>query len=159
MHTKRTLVWGVACLVAALAISASADARVTGGGEIMTNKKIIDLVRANLSDTMIVRMIKSASRTQFDVSTEGVLQLVDAGTSEDVISAMMDINEKETDSELVLRSSLYLILPCPFLRIIGPFLIGYSPHLSHLGVIHVGGNRQFLARHQNIPFQQISLSA
>ncbi len=91
----------------ALAIAASAAGAInpgrsgsvlsttTGGGEIMTNDKIITLVKAGLSDTIVKRMIKGASRTLFDLTSKGVLSLAKGGVSEGIINVMMDIWEKQ----------------------------------------------------------------
>ncbi len=55
----------------------------------MTNRDVIQLAKAKLSDEVIVSKIKR-SRTKFDMSTEGLVALKQAGVSDTVISAMMD---------------------------------------------------------------------
>jgi hypothetical protein len=88
--------FGATALVVALAVAPrSAEARTTGGGEIMTNDKVISLIKARLSEDLVIRMVKNASRTLFDVTVRGVLQLQEAGASESIIAAMMDIYQRE----------------------------------------------------------------
>lgn len=77
------------------ATAEEACARTTGGGEIMTNDKVISLVKAGVSEDIILRMVQGASRAQFDLTVKGVLALKSAGVSERIISAMMDIYKKE----------------------------------------------------------------
>ncbi len=68
----------------------------TGGGEIVTNEKVIELIKAGFSDDMVIRVIQTASRTQFDLNVEtGLLELKKAEVSEGVITIMMDIWEKQ----------------------------------------------------------------
>lgn len=68
----------------------------TGGGEILTNEKIIALVKAGFSDDLIVRKIKTAARTLFDLNVDtGLLNLKQADVSENIIGIMMDIWEKQ----------------------------------------------------------------
>jgi len=95
MRRTRPLAALCIVLVSVAGLSATAGARTTGGGEIMTNEKVIALIKARLSEELIIRMVENSSRTQFDVTVKGVLQLQEAGASERVISAMMDIYQKE----------------------------------------------------------------
>ena len=67
----------------------------TGGGEIMTNDKIISLVKSKLSEELTVRMIRASSRTQFDLTVEGVVALKGAGVSDHVLNVMWEIWEKQ----------------------------------------------------------------
>jgi len=68
----------------------------TGGGEIVTNEKVIELIKAGYSDELVIRVIQGASRTQFDLNVEtGLLELKKANVSEVVITVMMDIWEKQ----------------------------------------------------------------
>jgi HEAT repeat protein len=70
-----------------------------GGGEIMTNEKVMSLAAlvksGALEEPTLIRMIQSASRTQFDLTHEGVLELAEAGVSDKVINVMLDIWEKQ----------------------------------------------------------------
>ncbi len=68
----------------------------SGGGEIVTNEKITELIKAGFSDELVIRVIQGASRTQFDLNVEtGLLELKKANVSEVVIKVMMDIWEKQ----------------------------------------------------------------
>jgi len=67
----------------------------TGGGEIMTNDKVIALVKSKLSEELTVRMIRASSRTQFDLTVEGVVALKGAGVSDHVLNVMWEIWEKQ----------------------------------------------------------------
>jgi hypothetical protein len=55
----------------------------------MTNQEVIRLAKAKLSDDVIISRIKK-SKTKFDVSTNGLVALKQAGVSDAVISAMVD---------------------------------------------------------------------
>ncbi|MHC5053788.1 MAG: HEAT repeat domain-containing protein [Planctomycetota bacterium] len=67
----------------------------TGGGEIMTNDKVIALVESKLSEELTIRMIRASSRTQFDMTVEGVVALKKAGVSDQVLDVMWEIWEKQ----------------------------------------------------------------
>lgn len=54
----------------------------------MTNRDVIRLVQAKVSDDLIIAKIKQSS-TNFDLSTDGLVQLKTAGVSEAVLKAMM----------------------------------------------------------------------
>lgn len=55
----------------------------------MTNHDVIQLAKAKLSDDVIISKIKH-SKTKFDMSTNGLVALKQAGVTDAVISAMMD---------------------------------------------------------------------
>lgn len=55
----------------------------------MTNRDVIQLTKAKLSDDVIIAKIKK-SKTHFNLSTDGLVALKNAGVSDPVISAMMD---------------------------------------------------------------------
>ena len=55
----------------------------------MTNQDVIKLVRAKLSDDLIIMKIRQ-SKTKFDTSVDAIITLKQAGTSDAVITAMMD---------------------------------------------------------------------
>ncbi len=55
----------------------------------MTNHDVIQLAKAKLSDSVIISKIRK-SKTKFDMSTNGLVALKQAGVSDAVISAMMD---------------------------------------------------------------------
>ena len=54
---------------------------------VMTNDRILEMVNAKLSESLILSQIRN-SPTQFDLSSEEVIRLVQAGVSERVIEAM-----------------------------------------------------------------------
>ncbi len=66
---------------------------VTREQSVMTNDRILEMVKAKLSESLILSQIRN-SPTQFDLSSEEVIRLVQAGVSERVIEAMR--NPKET---------------------------------------------------------------
>ena len=92
-------------LLVALALAAAsgrAEARpaggsVVGGGEVMTNEKVIALFEAGLSEELIIRKVEGAGRTQFDTGTDGLIKLKAAGIPDTIVKSMMDIYEKETN--------------------------------------------------------------
>lgn len=57
-------------------------------GEVVTNKKILELVKVKMGDQLIIDLI-GQSKTNFDTSVEAILQLKKAGVSDAVIQAMM----------------------------------------------------------------------
>jgi hypothetical protein len=78
-------------------VAAGADARTKGGGEIMTNEKVIALSKAGFAEDIIVRKIKGASRTRFDLTVEqGMVQLKAAGVSDEVVRVMLTMDEEES---------------------------------------------------------------
>ncbi len=67
----------------------------TGGGEIMTNDKVMDLVKSSLAEELTIRMIRASSRTRFDMTVQGVVALKKAGVSDAVLNVMWEIWEKQ----------------------------------------------------------------
>jgi hypothetical protein len=65
----------------------SAAAATSSGDPEMTNADVIELVRAKMSDSVILAKIKS-SRTKFDTSTKALIALKQAGASEAVVLAV-----------------------------------------------------------------------
>ncbi len=55
----------------------------------LTNEDIVQMVESKLSETLILMKIKT-SKTSFDVRTDALLALTNAGISENVIVAMME---------------------------------------------------------------------
>lgn len=60
----------------------------SGKKEVVTNKTVLKMVRAELGDELIIKKIKT-SKTDFDLSTDAIIELKEAGVSEKVIEAMM----------------------------------------------------------------------
>ena len=82
-------------LLAARAEAYAVGSRTKGGGEIMTNEKIINLSKAGVPEDIIMDMVASASRSQFDMTEKGVLGLQAAGVSPEVMRAMRKIYKDE----------------------------------------------------------------
>jgi hypothetical protein len=57
--------------------------------EVLTNDAVVTMVKAGLGEEIVLSKIK-ASQSQFDLSTEGLLRLKEAGVSETVIKAMVE---------------------------------------------------------------------
>ena len=66
----------------------SAPAKSPAPDGAMTNRDVIALVKARLSDDVIISKIKQ-SKTQFDTSTQGLVTLKYAGVSDRIISVMV----------------------------------------------------------------------
>ena len=56
--------------------------------EVMTNDEVISLSKAGLSPTIILGKIRSG-KSNFDVSTDSLIKLKQAGVSDDIIAAMI----------------------------------------------------------------------
>ncbi len=63
--------------------------------EILSNKEIILMTRAGLSQDLIVRKIKE-TKGKYDTTTEALIELKKAGVNDDVVKLMMD-SETEID--------------------------------------------------------------
>jgi hypothetical protein len=70
-----------------LVISFCFTDRGFGQDEILTNDQIISLSKAGLSNSVIIDKIRT-SKTNFDVTTDGLIRLKQAGIHDDVVSAM-----------------------------------------------------------------------
>ena len=66
-----------------------APQRAPAGPAAMTNQDVIRLVKARISEELIINKIKT-SKTRFDTSTDGLVTLKEAGVSDNIISAMMN---------------------------------------------------------------------
>jgi hypothetical protein len=67
-------------VVAALPVSAQ---------EMMNNDEVITLAKAGLNQSIIIGKIRS-SRTSFDLSTNALIKLKQAGVSDDIVAAMLE---------------------------------------------------------------------
>jgi hypothetical protein len=56
--------------------------------EVMTNKDVVKLVNVGASEKLIIDQINEAKVKRFDVSANGIAQLITAGVSEKIIEAM-----------------------------------------------------------------------
>ena len=59
------------------------------GAEVLTNDDVVRMVKAGLGEEIVLSKIK-ASQSRFDLSTEGLLRLKEAGVSETVIKAVVE---------------------------------------------------------------------
>ena len=71
-----------------LAVAAPAAPAKSEAG--FTNKDVIKLVKLDLGDDVVIGKIKQAADAAFDVTTDGLVQLKQAGVSSRVISAMLE---------------------------------------------------------------------
>jgi hypothetical protein len=83
---KTAMMIGCSGLVLTLAAQAPSE-------EVLDNKAIVSLVKAGLPEAVIVSKIKT-SAYQFDLSTDGLLQLTKEGVPSAIINAMMDAGSK-----------------------------------------------------------------
>jgi hypothetical protein len=63
----------------------------------MTNRDVIQLVKAKISDDVIITKIRQ-SKTRFDTSTQGLVALKQAGVSDQLISVMVNAGEAATNN-------------------------------------------------------------
>jgi hypothetical protein len=70
-----------------LAPDSSADRNATPGA-VLTNADIVQMQKARLSEEIILNKI-GTSTTNFDTGTQGLIQLKEAGVSDDIINAMV----------------------------------------------------------------------
>ncbi|HEY0460145.1 MAG TPA: hypothetical protein VGC97_13490 [Pyrinomonadaceae bacterium] len=63
--------------------------------EKLTNNDVVSLVKAGLSTTIIVNKIRS-SKTDFDLSTDGLIALKQAGVTDEVVGAMFEAKTGKT---------------------------------------------------------------
>jgi len=63
----------------------------------MTNRDVIQLVQAKISDDVIITKIRQ-SKTRFDTSTQGLVALKQAGVSDQLISVMVNAGEAATSA-------------------------------------------------------------
>jgi hypothetical protein len=64
-------------------------ANVFAQDETMTNEEVISLAKAGLNETIIVNKIKT-SKSSFDLSTDGLIKLKQAGVSDNIVTAMLE---------------------------------------------------------------------
>lgn len=81
--SKNVLIYAV--LLSCFVLSSSVKAQ----DETMTNQEVISLVKAGLSNSLIINKIHS-SKNNFSLSADSMIDLKKAGVSDDVISAMLD---------------------------------------------------------------------
>ena len=79
--------------VAMFAVSATN----TSAQETMTNDEVISLSKAGLNPSLIVGKIRT-SKTNFDLSTDSLIKLKQAGVSDDIVAAMLEAKSGKTVS-------------------------------------------------------------
>jgi hypothetical protein len=57
--------------------------------ETLTNNEVISLTKAGLSQSLIIGKIRT-SKSKFDLTTDGLISLKQAGVSDDILTAMME---------------------------------------------------------------------
>lgn len=75
----------------------------TAGGafaqtETMTNEEIITLAKAGLNQSIIIDKIKT-TKSNFDLSTDGLIKLKQAGVSDAIVSAMLEAKSGKQSSD------------------------------------------------------------
>jgi hypothetical protein len=65
----------------------------TSGPEVLTNDKVITMVKAGLSPGIIVNKIRS-SKTNFDTSTDELIRLKQARIPDEIVAAMFDASSR-----------------------------------------------------------------
>ena len=63
-------------------------AGVSFGQDLLTNDEVISLSKAGLSSSIIIDKIRN-SKSNFDLTTDGLIKLKQAGIPDDIVSAMM----------------------------------------------------------------------
>lgn len=77
------------CLLAlSMCLATAAGARAQQQDETMTNEEVITLAKAGLNQSIIINKIKT-SKSNFDLSTDGLIKLKQAGVSDEIVTAML----------------------------------------------------------------------
>ena len=76
-------------LLMALFVCAVSYPSIAAQDEVMTNDEVISLAKAGLSPSIIVGKIRSG-KSNFDLSTDALIRLKQAGVSDDIVSAMLE---------------------------------------------------------------------
>src|SRR2546427_8873513 len=74
-----------------LLVCAGAVAQDRAGGEVLTNDKVITMVKAGLLPSIIVNKIR-ASKTNFNTSTDELIRLQQARVPAEIINAMVEVS-------------------------------------------------------------------
>ncbi|MDI1241169.1 MAG: hypothetical protein PSX80_04535 [bacterium] len=62
---------------------------VTAQDEVMTNDEVISLTKAGLAGSVVIGKIRT-SKSNFDMSTDGLIKLKQSGVGDDVVTAMLE---------------------------------------------------------------------
>lgn len=73
----------------------AANTRTFAQDEMMTNDEVISLVKAGLSKQIIINKIRT-SKSNFDVSTNALIKLKQAGVDDDIVTAMQEAKSGKT---------------------------------------------------------------
>src|SRR6476659_5704335 len=78
----------VLALVLVLAVSLSLPGAISIAQEVLTNDSVIQMVKAGLPEAVVIAKIKSTS-SKFDLKTDSLVSLKQAGVSDKVLEAMV----------------------------------------------------------------------
>src|SRR2546427_7772582 len=81
-----------------LLVCAGAVAQDRAGGEVLTNDKVITMVKAGLLPSIIVNKIH-ASKTNFNTSTDELIRLQTAKVPSEIINAMVDASSSASTTK------------------------------------------------------------
>lgn len=111
-------------LVAAPAVAQSAQ-QAAAGNEVLTNESVIQLVQVGLGDEAVIAKIR-ASKTNFSLATNDLIQLKSRGVSGPVIAAMLggpsasaaqELSNESLDPKTPHYPGMYIVKPEKMLRI------------------------------------------
>ncbi|MBI5875218.1 MAG: hypothetical protein HZB81_05145 [Deltaproteobacteria bacterium] len=91
IRRKLSIICLFLCLSLVLSALSSAETAKKSAGaqeEIITNASVIKMVKAKLGESLIINKI-SSSKTNFDLSTDGLINLKTAGVSDKIVEVMM----------------------------------------------------------------------
>lgn len=91
---KTKLFWILVVLFMAFGLSSAQEPM----DAVLTNSGVIDLVKANLSENIIVTKIKN-SKCEFDTSSGGLVKLKESGVADAIITAMIEAGSKAVPSK------------------------------------------------------------
>lgn len=77
------------------ALFMTANVKVFAQDETMSNSEVISLVKAGLNNSLIINKIRT-SKTNFDLSTDSLIKLKQAGVSDDIVTAMLEAKSGKT---------------------------------------------------------------
>jgi len=80
---------GLVCLISFTTVRAQ--------DEVMTNEEVISLAKAGLSPGIIIGKIRSG-KSNFDLSTDSLIKLKQAGVSDDIVTAMLEAKSAKSTS-------------------------------------------------------------
>jgi hypothetical protein len=92
-------------LMVVFAAGVTAVGQVSTVSEVLTNDKVITMVQAGLSSSVIVNKIR-ASKTSFNTQTDELIRLKQARVPDDVINAMVNPNAAATDGNAAIDNGV-----------------------------------------------------